>query len=63
MLPEQSQSQVGLKGGQSFNRLQCRNSGSAKVSDSLFLFRDDPLCLPHGSLCQGERMVVLQAAA
>jgi hypothetical protein len=61
MLTEQSQ--VGLKGGQSFCRLQCRNSGSAKVSDPLFLFCDDPLCLPHASLCQGERIVVRQAAA
>ena len=55
------QSQVGLKAGQSFYRLQCRNSGSAKVSDPLFLFRDDLLWRPHASLCQGERIVVRRA--
>jgi hypothetical protein len=56
MLHEQSQ--IGLKGRQRLYPVRRRSSGSSQTNDPLFLFRDDPLCVPYATLGQCEGIVV-----
>jgi hypothetical protein len=43
------QAQVGFEGCQNLHRVECRSSNCAKAGDPLFLFRDNPLCVPCAS--------------